>query len=67
MGTLQKLKAKTVLNAEKTQRESVKNPSKPNKLEDKRQSGFAPTSVSCKYPGSIGGMTIPVNRRRKHK
>lgn len=65
MGTLQKLKAKTVLNADKALHEAVKNPMKPQRLEDKRQSGFASTTVAAKYPGSIGGgMPIPTKRKK---
>jgi len=68
MGTLQKLKAKTVLNADKATQEAVKNPMKPTRLEDKKQSGFASTTVASKYMGGVfTHMTIPKKRTHKKK
>lgn len=62
--SLQKQKAKLIMNAAKANQQAIKTPIKPKKSEDKRQSGFAPQKVSQKYPGSYGeGMTIPKRKR----
>ena len=68
MGTLQKLKTKIELNAEKTNSMSIKTPQKPRKLEDKKQSGFASTTVGSKFMGGAhSGMSIPQKRNHKKK
>ncbi len=62
-----KIRAKMEMNAEKTTKSNISNPSKPHKPEDKKQSGFASTSVSAKY-GKLGsGFSFPAKRRHKKK
>ena len=68
MEITKKQRAKMVLNASNTNKKAVSTPNKPKKLEDKKQSGFATTSVSSRYPGGLNtSFSIPKHKNHKKK